>query len=300
MTNTPEILRIIQISDTHLGRRRPFFHHNWELLVDLLSEATYDLIVCTGDMSTEGAEFEEELAFAAKQFERIKGPVLFVPGNHDVGNSIPDVRGGETVITAARRAAFIRHFGADFWIRDFGANWRLIGLNSMLPGSGIDGEAEQQGMIEEAVRSRGGRRLMIFKHKPLYMRTADEQQLTQGALYPEHRIRLRDQLAPAARTVICSGHIHDYKTDSWAGIEHIWAPSTAFVIDRDGLRNPLYGVRRVGYLVHSLEGASHTHGFVEPDRFINTDLGNWMRAPETFHTRYGAEPLRGLVLAANA
>jgi hypothetical protein len=71
------------------------------------------------------------------------------------------------------------------------------------------------------------------------------------------------------------------------------------VIDRDGLHNPRYGVRRVGYLTHTLDGTEHSHAFIEPDRFINTDLGNWMRAPESFHTRYGAEPLRGLALTDN-
>lgn len=300
MQNPSDRFRIIQISDAHLGRRRPFFQHNWEVLVELLAEETYDLIVCTGDMSTEGAEFEDELAFASRQFKRLEGPVLFVPGNHDLGNSLPDVRGGESVITAARREAYIRHFGPDFWMRDIGRHWRLIGLNSMLPGSGLEGEAEQQAMIEEAALNSEGRRLMVFKHKPLYMRTADEQIPTQGALYPEHRARLHDALLPAGTTIVCSGHIHDYKTDAWANLEQIWAPSTAFVIDRDGLRNPVHGVRRTGYLTHSLVGAEHSHQFIEPDRFLNIDLGNWMRAPETFHARYGAEPLRGLVLAETA
>ena len=50
-------------------------------------------------------------------------------------------------------------------------------------------------------------------------------------------------------------------------------------------------------LAHTFDGPSHSQAFVEPDRFINTDLGNWMRAPETFFTRYGEEPLRGLTLA---
>ena len=147
------------------------------------------------------------------------------------------------------------------------------------------------------MRTREGRRLMIFKHKPLYMRTPDEEAMTQSALYPEHRARLRDALLPAGGTIVCSGHIHDYKTTVWEKLAQIWAPSTAFVIDRDGLRYPVYGVRRAGYLTHTLAGAEHSHEFVEPDRFLNIDLGNWMRAPETFHTRYGAEPLRGLVLA---
>jgi 3',5'-cyclic AMP phosphodiesterase CpdA len=295
MQNTSDQFRIIQISDPHLGRRRPFFQHNWEVLLELLNAETYDLIVCTGDMSIEGAEFEDELAFASQQFERIRGPILFVPGNHDIGNSLPDVRGGETAITAARREAYLRHFGSDFWWRDFGSHWRLIGLNSMLPGSGIEGEAGQQAMIEEAATA--GRRLMIFKHKPLYVRTPDETVPSQSALYPEHRMRLKDALSPAGNALICSGHIHDYKTATWDDLEQIWAPSTAFVIDRDGLRHPLHGIRRTGYLVHAFVGAEHTYEFVEPDRFLNIDLGNWMRAPETFHARYHAEPLRGLTLA---
>jgi 3',5'-cyclic AMP phosphodiesterase CpdA len=299
MTRSFGSIRVVQISDIHLSRRRPFFHHNWELLIELLANQTYDLIVCTGDMSIEGAEFEDELAFAAKQFERVKGPVRFVPGNHDIGNSVPDVRGGETAITPARRKAYMSHFGSDFWTYDVGAHWRLIGLNSMLLGSGLEGEAEQQSMLEEAVRNNNGRRLMLFQHKPIYMRSADEDKVTQSSLYPEHRVRLRDAFA-ATGAIVCSGHIHDYKTDVWGNLEQIWAPSTAFVMDKDGICNPLYGVRRLGYLTHTLNGANHEHQLVEPDRFITTDLGNWFRAPETFHKLYAAEPLRGLTLIDNA
>ncbi len=297
MQNSSDRLRIIQISDPHLGLRRPFFQHNWEVLVDLLNAETCDLIVCTGDMTIEGVEFEDELAFAAKQFQRLRGPVVFVPGNHDVGNSLPDVRGGERLITAARREAYIRHFGPDFWSRDFGDIWRLIGLNSMLPGSGLDGEAEQLSMVEEAAATAGGRRLMVFKHKPFYIRTPEETVASQSALYPEHRHRLKEALSPTG-AVICSGHIHDYKTASWDGLDQIWAPSTAFVMDRDGAHRPVQGIRRTGYVVHTLSGADHHHEFVEPTHFINIDLGNWMRAPAGFHALYHAEPLRGLILAS--
>ncbi|WP_162950292.1 metallophosphoesterase family protein [Rhizobium jaguaris] len=299
MQNSSDQFRIIQISDPHLGRRRPFFQHNWEVLVELLAAETYDLVVCTGDMSMEGAQFEAELAFAARQFKRIRGPIAFVPGNHDIGNSLPDVRGGETVITTARREAYLRHFGPDFWTRDIGSHWRLVGLNSMLPGSGLEGEAQQQVMVEEAAASAAGRRLMVFKHKPLYMGTPDETVLSQSALYPEHRNRLRDALSPASDALVCSGHIHDYKTATWQNLQQIWAPSTAFVIDRDGLQYPVHGIRRAGYLVHTLSGDGHVHAFVEPDRFLNIDVGNWMRAPESFHARYHTEPLRGLILAGD-
>jgi len=99
---------------------------------------------------------------------------------------------------------------------------------------------------------------------------------------------------------ICSGHIHDYKTDAWNNLQQIWAPSTAFVIDASGLLYPRYGVRRVGYLRHFLGGDRLSHEFVEPDGFIGIDLGNWMRAPAGFHARYAEEPLRGLVLEDRA
>ncbi|CCE06816.1 hypothetical protein BRAS3843_1830030 [Bradyrhizobium sp. STM 3843] len=297
---SPLASRIVQISDTHLSRRRPFFHHNWELLVDLLAAEEYDLIVCSGDMTTDGSDFEDELAFAAEQFRRIKREVLFVPGNHDIGNSLPDVRGGESVITAERREAFIRHFGADFWVREFGTSLRLLGLNSMLFGSGLPAEAEQNEMIRAAASARDGRRLMIFQHKPLYLASATDDKPTQGSLYPEHRNRLRQMLSTAGEVTICSGHIHDYKTDVWDNLQQIWAPSTAFVIDTSGLLYPRYGVRRVGYLRHVLEGGRLGQEFVEPDCFIGMDLGNWMRAPGGFHARYAKEPLRGLVLEERA
>lgn len=289
-----DAVRIVQISDPHLSHRRPFFHHNWELLVDLLAKEEYDLLVCTGDMTIGGSDFEDDLAFAAEQFRRIEGKVLFVPGNHDIGNSLPDVRGGETVITAQRRDAYVRYFGTDFWMCDAGASWRLLGLNSMLFGSGLPAEKEQEDLICAAAGCNDGRRLLVFQHKPLYMTSAVEPKPTQGALYPEHRTRLRALLSKAGRVIVSSGHIHDYKTAVWEGLDQIWAPSTAFVMDCDGVVHPRYGVRRVGYLRHSLDRDTHGHEFVEPDAFISVDLGNWMRAPGGFHARYATEPFRGL------
>ena len=290
-------IRIIQISDPHLSAGRPFFQHNWEMLVDLLNEEAADVIVCTGDMTIDGANVQSDLAFASHQFERISNKVLFVPGNHDIGNSIPDVRGGETVITEARRQAYRRFFGNDCWVRDIGPAWRLVGLNSMLFGSGIAGEEQQWELLEEAIQTAAGRSVMIFQHKPLYHRTADETTPTQSAIYPEHRARLKKILSGAKRLVVCSGHIHNYRTARWGKIAQVWAPSTSFIMSIPG-HQPVKGTRRVGYLRHTLDGAGATHEFIEPCQFINTDIGNWGRDPRGFHARYGTEPLRGLMLDA--
>ncbi|WIW50322.1 metallophosphoesterase (plasmid) [Bradyrhizobium sp. 62B] len=288
-------IRIIQISDPHLSAGRPFFQHNWELLVDLLNEETAEIIICTGDMTIDGANVQTELAFASQQFERISKTVLFVPGNHDIGNSIPDVRGGETVITEARRRAYRRFFGNDCWFRDICPSWRLVGLNSMLFGSAIAGEEQQWEMLEEAIQTAGGRSVMIFQHKPLYHRTADETIPTQSAIFPEHRARLQKILSGAKRPIVCSGHIHSYRTAQWGKIAQVWAPSTSFVMSIPS-QKPVRGMRRVGYLRHILNGATARHEFVEPSQFINMDVGNWARDPRGFHARYATESLRGLVL----
>ncbi|WP_433994485.1 class I SAM-dependent methyltransferase [Bradyrhizobium elkanii] len=94
-------------------------------------------------------------------------------------------------------------------------------------------------------------------------------------------------------TAATAAHWFDRPLDN---LQQIWVPSTAFVIDTAGLLYPRYGVRRVGYLRHLFDGDRHTHEYVEPDRFIGINLGNWMRAPGGFHARYAKEPWRGLVL----
>jgi 3',5'-cyclic AMP phosphodiesterase CpdA len=287
--------RIAQISDMHLSARRPFFQHNWEVLLDHLREAAPDLVVCTGDMTIDGCVHESELDFAAAQFRRLGREVLFVPGNHDIGNSRPDVRGGEILITEQRRAAYCKRFGCDFWIRDLD-RWRLVGLNSMLPGSGFAAEREQNELLQDAIATLGSRKLIVLAHKPLYLVGPEENNLMQSALYPEHRARWHALLEPAGNVLMLSGHIHEVKTARWQRIRQIWAPSTAFVMDAAGRNKKRHGVQRPGYLMHGLDGARHRHEFVEPDGFIITDLGNWFRHPAGFHARYAAEPLRGLAL----
>jgi alkaline phosphatase D len=295
MQSSHSPIRIVQISDMHLSRRRPFFQHNWEILIELMNAEAPDLIVCTGDMTLDGAGVQDELAFASRQFERIASQVLFVPGNHDIGNSLPDVRGGEIPITEERWHIYRQYFGNDCWFRDVGPSWRFIGLNSMLFGSSIAGEQYQWDMLEEAIQTAHDRSLMIFQHKPLYHRVPTEIAPTQSVIYPEHRARLRGMLARARQLVVCSGHIHHYRTARWGKIAQIWAPATSFTIGIPG-QKPLRGTRRVGYLRHTLDGKSHHHEFVEPCQFINMDFGNWGRDSRGFHARYGTEQLRGLVL----
>jgi len=290
---------IAQISDVHLSARRPFFQHNWEVLLDHLAHVAPGLVVSTGDMTIDGSDHESELDYAADQFRRLGREVLFVPGNHDIGNSRPDVRGGESLITEERRTAYCRRFGPDFWIRDLD-RWRLVGLNSMLPGSGLAAETEQDALLRDAVATVGARKLIVFAHKPLYLIEPQETKATQGALYPAHRAHWQALLEPAGGVLMLSGHIHEVRTARWGRIRQNWAPSTAFVMDVAGRNKKRYGIQRPGYLMHGLDGRRHRYEFVEPEGFIITDLGNWFRNPAGFHARFAVDPLRGLALTNEA
>src|SRR5262245_38065127 len=117
--------RIVQISDTHLSGEQPFFVGNFECIARAALAALPDLIVNTGDVSFDGVNKLADLSAAKRLHQVLDRPVLFIPGNHDVGDSreIPDSR--ETRIDAARRDAYIAVFGQDWWSQDV-PGWRLI------------------------------------------------------------------------------------------------------------------------------------------------------------------------------
>ena len=277
--------RIAHISDPHLSLRRPFFQHNWEIMVELLNGDRPDLVVCTGDISIDGADHESELVYASAQLKRLTSDVLIVPGNHDCGNSSPDTRGGETLITAERLASFRRHVGPDFWMRDLGA-WRLVGFNAMLPGSGLPDDDAQWEKLKDSLATADRRRSSCSCTSRCFWTPPESESRpsprcipnTAGALVACFRITAFSCSRPVTSTTIAARR--------WASSSCLWAPSTAFVIDAFGLVRSRYGVRRVGYVEYRLDGRRLSAEFVEPHALINYDLGNWMRNPEGFHARY--------------
>lgn len=106
---------IAHISDLHVGS--PFFVPNlMNRVVVELNELQPDLVVCTGDITNEGyrQEYKNVLAY----LDRIRAPVMTVPGNHD-----------------ARNVGYV-HFeeliGPRHWTRDVGGI-RVVGADSSEP-----------------------------------------------------------------------------------------------------------------------------------------------------------------------
>ncbi|HYT29897.1 MAG TPA: metallophosphoesterase [Actinomycetota bacterium] len=74
---------IAQISDLHVGS--PFFVPNlMNRVIVELNELEPDVVVCTGDLTNEG--YRQEYKNVVAYFDRIKAPIVTVPGNHDARN----------------------------------------------------------------------------------------------------------------------------------------------------------------------------------------------------------------------
>ncbi|MEO1470229.1 MAG: metallophosphoesterase [Pseudomonadota bacterium] len=281
---------LVVISDTHISRTHPYFFHNWDVTCEAVNALAPDVVVVTGDVSFNGPDRPDDLSFAAGEMARLKAPVCRVlPGNHDLGYS-PAIA-AEQALTAARREAYLAAFGPDFWTFDHGA-WRFIGLNPFLLESGLAAEAEQEAMIDAALEGHGGP-VGVFTHVPFFAHRPDETDGgTSATIRPGPRAALLGRFARSgAVRFVASGHLHRYKRMSVDGIEHVWAPGTAFM--STGPRSNAWGGEPwVGFVSVAFEGERFTAGVVEPDDMINMDLRNWNRGARHGYYRIAAQAFR--------
>jgi 3',5'-cyclic AMP phosphodiesterase CpdA len=265
-------IRIVQVSDCHLSRTHGYFFNNWDVFVGLMRADAPDLIVNTGDVSFNGPDAEDDLAFARQQHDRL--PVVWraVAGNHDVGEAIIASRLAQ-VVDETRLARWNKHIGPSFWSEDRGS-WRLIGLDTALMGSGLPLEGEQMVFFEQALASRGKRPVMAFVHMPPFTDDPDDAAFTTSCIPHGPRKWFLDRCADGGVKVIACGHVHVHRKQSHRGMAVVCAPGTAFVKhDRKPPRGRV--MQRSGYLQWVLDGKRVSHTFIEPSMFINNDMSNW-------------------------
>ena len=246
--------RIAQISDSHLSETRPLFVENFVRIGEALRASRPDLVLNTGDVSLDGVAQEGDLGAARLLHDALGLPLRFLPGNHDLGDAQDAPGHGESTIDAERRARYVRHFGPDWWWFDI-PGWRILGLNAQLLGSDLAAAADQERAIGEAMAGLGLRSLALCLHKPLFDQSPEDGEVTGRFLTPAARRQLLDRLG-LEPTLVISGHVHQFRVTTPGTSCHVWAPSTAFVLP-DRIQ-PLYGLKRVGYVEHSLE-ADGTH-----------------------------------------
>ncbi|MBM4073580.1 MAG: metallophosphoesterase [Planctomycetes bacterium] len=261
--------RIVQVSDPHLSRYKAYYQQNWETFLQLMAENPPDLVVCTGDLCVNGVEHDDDLAFARTQLGRLGVPWLAIPGNHDIGDQPPDLKFKKPV-DEHKRARWLERFGDDYWHVDRGG-WRIIGLDAMLFDSGLAPELTQWAWFERALRECGGRPVLLFVHKPLFL--DDPHETKTSSLY--YGVDTRQRLVELARhhdiRVIASGHIHRHWETEHAGVKLIWAPSSGFIVTGHP-KGVTVGTCEVGFVEYRLSAGSIAHRFNLSPRFVPNDM----------------------------
>ena len=132
--------RLTQISDTHLTRNFAQLTKNFQHVAEHIDAARPDLVVNTGDVSWDGPAGRADMEFAREHHAALPVDCRYLPGNHDIGDN-PTAVGVTPACPATEelRDAFVSVFGEDRWQFD-AANWRFIGLNSLIMNTGVPSE----------------------------------------------------------------------------------------------------------------------------------------------------------------
>lgn len=255
---------VVQVSDTHLGTSPALLVEGFRRVAAHVAALSPRLVVNTGDVSYDGVLGDADLELARQLHADLGVPVRVLPGNHDVGEipgAVPPEL--EPVVTDTACERFARIFGDDKFLVDHG-DYRLLGINAQVLGSGLPAEAVQWRHVEHAAATRDGRRLALFVHKPLFVEELASALDTPHCLPVEASRRLLELLG-SDLCLVASGHLHRHRVREVDGVLHAWAPSTGFV--SGGL--PLPGEPVVGFLRHRFGPEGVRTEVVCPDDMVS-------------------------------
>ena len=241
-------MRIIQISDTHLSPRKAHFADNWEPLARWIGAERPDLVIHTGDVTVDGADTDEDLAYAAGLMQSLEVRSRALPGNHDVGETGHQ----RQPVNEERLARWRARFGADWWVEEVGG-WRLVGLDALLLGSGSDAEAAQMAWLEATLAASAGSRIAWFLHKPLFIDSPDEGDTGYWSVKPQPRARLLSLAESHRVALVASGHLHKAHDFRLGPTRYLWAPASSFLVG--SFQPAMPGEKRLGAVLYEF-GAS--------------------------------------------
>src|SRR5262245_61937706 len=218
--------RVVILSDIHLSPTHGFFWANWCVARDFANRAKADAVIVNGDLAINGPDSDAEIEFAATALKGLRPCVMPLPGNHDIGDEPPG-QDPKQIIDADRLARWDRYFGTDRWTLDMGG-WRLIGINAQLFGSGLAREHAQDDWLDGQLGVSSGRPIALFLHNPLFLEDLTDDVATPACIVPSARVRLLDRLERSDARLIVSGHLHQHRDRTLAGMRHLWVAAVAF------------------------------------------------------------------------
>lgn len=245
-------LRIVQISDLHLGAEDRRHQDNWDITLEWLGEAQPDLVVVTGDVILHDCDSEGDLDHARAQLDRIPAPWKVLPGNHDIGDNV--MSGGGKLVSPKRLGRWHDRFGTDYWITQM-EDWVLVGLNAQtLHSNGLDAERRQaEWLHRELATIPPDRQIALFIHKPMFMDHPSESASTPDCLDPTSRAFVYDAFRGHNLRLVACGHKHQYRSFALDGVYYMWAPSISAINHPPDVR--MWGLREVGFIDYTFAGA---------------------------------------------
>jgi 3',5'-cyclic AMP phosphodiesterase CpdA len=265
------VIRIVQLSDTHLSHRRAYAVPNVLAVLRAINDESPELVVHTGDIVADDPDDAEERAFASQVLNRgLTSPFMVVPGNHDTGGFSVDLW------SPARNEAFRATWGHDTFSVDVDERWRVIGANVYRIGE----RAHDEWLADACTTSRF---IALFLHQPVFLHSlhvVDEPDWSIGMA--ERRVLLTC-IGSADVRLVGSGHLHRYlaRTDV-----HVFAPSAGYlgtVVDDDS-------TQLVGYVSYDLhDDGSVEHRLVVPASVEQLNFSSF--APPGARSMRDAPPL---------
>lgn len=220
-------VRIALVTDTQCTRGKngdlPRYKVRFDRVIAAVNAAAPSLVLVAGDV-TNGGRVEQMEDFK-EQTKGFKAPVLWVPGNHDVGNR--QGLGERGSVSAQKIRRFERALGPSYHSFET-AGVRVVALNASLFGSGLMREGQQWKWLEKELARRTTLPTLVLLHYPLFLKSPDEPDDPRQNVLPEARTRLLNLFKTAAVKAVLSGHLHRPLVNQYAGAPYITSPATAY------------------------------------------------------------------------
>ena len=215
-------LRIVHVSDSHLGPGVPYADEHWGAVVAHVAETRPDLVVHTGDLSLDGASRSADLAHSRTRLDDLPVPWLALPGNHDIGDVDDDGAPGRR-----RTPRSLDELIGDLRFSRAIDGWRLVGVDIQTLSS-VSPEADEH-WDWLASELAGDELVALFLHRPLRP-WGDAHDEPRRYVVEPHRSRLAALVSTGDVRLVASGHVHQHLVTARDGVTHVWGPSSWAVL----------------------------------------------------------------------